>query len=78
MSHDPRECYICKKVLDDDEGEEFIPYEVTDLPNECLMVCSVCEDSAEHKSNLDSDRCNRAAEDSYQEWCADQNDDGDD
>lgn len=78
MAEETRECYICKKKLDDDEGEDFFPYELPDLPNENLIVCSVCEDSDEHKSNLDSDRCNRAAEDSYQEWCADNNDDGDD
>jgi hypothetical protein len=72
MKNEPCTCYICKKVLEADEGEEFFPYEVPDLPNENLMVCSVCEDSDEHKRNLESDRCNRAAEDSYQEWCAEE------
>lgn len=77
MSHDTRECYICKKALEVDEGEEFFPYEVPGLENEELVVCSVCEQSPEHKSNEQTDRCNKAAEDSYQEWCAQQNFDED-
>lgn len=75
MCDDTRKCYICKKVLEADEGEEFFPYEVPGLENEELVVCSVCEQSPEHQSNDQTDTCNRAAEESYQEWCASQESD---
>lgn len=69
MSNDC-ECYICKKALGVAEGEEFLPYQLPELGDWPVMVCSICEQTKEHQDNVEMTDVNHRAEDSYQEYMA--------
>ena len=64
------ECYICKSIMADNEGEEFIPYQLPELGDYPVMVCGTCEQSKEHQDNVETTDVNHRAEDSYQEYMA--------
>lgn len=68
-------CHYCKVPLtEDNTGEELFAYQLVDFEDgELIPVCIDCEKLPEHLSNAETCYCNRVAEESYQEWCAEQN-----
>lgn len=60
-------CYLCAGVFKEDQGENFQPYDVVDLPdNDLRWVCSTCEEGPQHQKNLSETDFNYRAEESYQ------------
>jgi len=60
-------CYLCAGVFKEDQGENFQPYDVVDLPdNDLRWVCSTCEEGPQHQKNLSETDLNHRADESYQ------------
>lgn len=68
MSISEDKCYLCKKALEEDEGEEFTPYQLPDYGDYPVRVCSDCEESEEHQENVEQTSINHTAQQEYEEY----------
>lgn len=66
-------CYLCKRLFAEEQVDEFLPFQIFSMDADpAVWVCTKCAETDEHKRNVDTSDTNWRAEESYQEWCAEQ------